>query len=103
MTEVSVQGAGQMGLGIAYVAAVKAKVPVLLYDRSDVQIKKGLSLMDKLLAKDVAKGKIKELEAKEAKERVTVIPNEQGIRGLRDVDMAIEASLVVVLSVSRRS
>jgi len=87
-----VLGAGQMGLGIAYVAAVKAKVPVLLYDRSDVQIKKGLSLMDKLLAKDVAKGKLKELEAKEAKERVTVIPNEQGIRGLRDVDMAIEAA-----------
>ena len=44
-----------IGLGIAYVAALRARVPVLLHDRSEVQIKKGLALMDKLLAKDTAK------------------------------------------------
>lgn len=43
------------GLGIAYVAALRAKVPVLLHDRSSAQINKGLALMDKLLEKDVAK------------------------------------------------
>lgn len=43
------------GLGIAYVAALRAKVPVLLHDRSSAQIQKGLALMDKLLEKDVAK------------------------------------------------
>lgn len=46
---------GSPGLGIAFVAALRAKVPVLLYDRSETQIQKGLVLMDKLLEKDVAK------------------------------------------------
>ncbi|KAA1470528.1 hypothetical protein DENSPDRAFT_928919 [Dentipellis sp. KUC8613] len=86
-----VLGAGQMGLGIAYVAALRAKVPVLLHDRSDEQIAKGLKLMDKLLAKDVAKGKIQETEAKEARDRVTVIEGAKGLTGLRDVDMVVEA------------
>lgn len=83
-------GTGQMGLGIAYVAALRAKVPVLLVDKSPSQIEKGLSLMDKLLAKDVSKGKISEAEAKEARERVAVIPEATGLRGLKDVDMVIE-------------
>ena len=47
------------GLGIAYVAALRAKVPVHLHDRSSVQIQKGLALMDKLLDKDVAKVRIR--------------------------------------------
>ena len=46
---------GLLGLGIAYVSALRAKVPVQLYDRSPEQVKKGLALMDKLLAKDVTK------------------------------------------------
>ncbi|KIP08640.1 hypothetical protein PHLGIDRAFT_87836 [Phlebiopsis gigantea 11061_1 CR5-6] len=86
-----VLGSGQMGLGIAYVSALRAKVPVLLHDRSSVQIQKGLELMDKLLEKDVAKGKIKAEEAKEARDRITVVPPVQGLSGLRDADMVIEA------------
>ena len=84
----------EKGLGIAYVAALRAKVDVHLYDVSSEQMDKGLKLMDKLLAKDASKGKITELEAKEAKERVTVIPGDKGIAGLRDVDMAIEARTI---------
>lgn len=84
-------GAGQMGLGIAYVAALRAKVPVQLYDRSSEQISKGLNLMDSLLAKDVSKGKIQEAEARHARERVSVIDHSTGVRGLRDADMVIEA------------
>ncbi|KAI0302287.1 3-hydroxyacyl-CoA dehydrogenase [Multifurca ochricompacta] len=84
-------GAGQMGLGITYVAALRAKVPVQLYDRAPEQISKGLNLMDKLLAKDVAKGKIQEAEARQARERVSVVDQAVGVRGLRDVDMVIEA------------
>lgn len=83
-------GAGQMGLGITYVAALRAKVPVLLVDKSPSQIQKGLSLMDKLLAKDVLKGKISEADAKEARERVTVVPGGTGLRSFKDVDMVIE-------------
>ncbi|KAG8925846.1 hypothetical protein FRC01_009615 [Tulasnella sp. 417] len=91
--KLGVIGAGQMGLGIAYVAAVKAKVPVLLYDRSKDQVAKGLALMDKLLDKDVKKGKIESAEAaKEARERVIVLGEEEGIKGFRDVDMCVEAA-----------
>ncbi|TCD66272.1 hypothetical protein EIP91_001601 [Steccherinum ochraceum] len=88
---VGVIGSGQMGLGIAYVSALRARVPVLLHDRSEVQLKKGLAFMDKLLEKDVAKGKVSSEDAKDAKDRVTVVSAEQGLSGLRDVDMVIEA------------
>ena len=85
-----VLGAGQMGTGIALVSALRAKVPVLLYDRSNEQVTKGLSLMDKLLAKDVAKGRLSSEEAKEAKDKVSVLPPEAGVKGMREVDMVIE-------------
>lgn len=82
------------GLGIAYVSALRAKVPVKLYDNSPAQIQKSLSFMDKLLAKDVAKGKLREDEAREAKERVQV-----GQHGeMDDVDMVIEARNSLVIS-----
>jgi len=86
-----VLGAGQMGLGIAYVAALRAKVNVQLYDVSPEQLDKGMKFMDKLLAKDVSKGKIAEIDAKEARERVSAVGKDKGIAGLRDVDMAVEA------------
>jgi len=79
-----------MGLGIAYVAALRAKVPVLLVDKSPSQVQKGLSLMDKLFAKDVLKGRISAADAKEARERVTVVPEGTGLKGFKDVDMVIE-------------
>ncbi|KAJ7286967.1 3-hydroxyacyl-CoA dehydrogenase [Mycena rebaudengoi] len=86
-----VLGAGQMGLGIAFVSALRAKVPVLLHDRSADQVSKGLALMDKLLAKDVAKGRISSDEAKDARGRVSVVGVDVGLKGLRDVDMVVEA------------
>ena len=90
-----VLGAGQMGTGIALVSALRAKVPVLLHDRSSEQVAKGLSLVDKLLAKDVAKGRITSDEAKDARERITVVGADAGIKGLRDVDMVIEVRGVI--------
>ncbi|KIM40410.1 hypothetical protein M413DRAFT_179053 [Hebeloma cylindrosporum] len=89
--QLGVLGAGQMGTGIALVSALRAKVPVLLHDRSSEQVAKGLSLVDKLLAKDVAKGRLTNEEAKEARDKITVVSPELGIKGLRDVDMVIEA------------
>ncbi|KIJ51358.1 hypothetical protein M422DRAFT_26777 [Sphaerobolus stellatus SS14] len=86
--KIGIIGSGQMGLGIAYVSALRAKVPVLLADKSQSQIKSGLALFDKLLDKDTAKGRITEEEAKEARDRITVV---EDIKGLRDVDMAVEA------------
>lgn len=63
---------------------------VLVYDKSPDQIDRGLRLMDKLLAKDVAKGRLVDYEAKEARDRVQVVPQEKGMAGLRDVDMVVE-------------
>jgi 3-hydroxybutyryl-CoA dehydrogenase len=85
-----VLGAGQMGSGIAFVSALRARVPVLIHDRSQSQIEKGLALMDKLLAKDVSKGKIQQSEANEAKDRIAVVGPDVGLKGLRDVDMVVE-------------
>jgi 3-hydroxybutyryl-CoA dehydrogenase len=82
-----------MGLGIAYVAALNARIPrVLLSDRSSAQIKSSLSLMDKLLAKDVKKGKISQEDANAARERVVVVGEGEGVDGLRDCDMVVEAA-----------
>ncbi|KAG9087091.1 hypothetical protein FRC06_002743 [Ceratobasidium sp. 370] len=103
-----VLGGGQMGLGkraalqftslftyiisgIAYVGAVHAKLPVYIHDRSSDQIKKSLALMDKLLAKDVSKGKLESEAAKEARDRVVVV-GEEGIKGFRDLDLVVEAA-----------
>jgi hypothetical protein len=79
-----------MGTGIALVSALRARVPVLLHDRSSEQVAKGLSLVDKLLAKDVAKGRLTNEEAKETRDKITVVGSELGIKGMRDVDMVIE-------------
>jgi 3-hydroxybutyryl-CoA dehydrogenase len=83
-----------MGTGIALVAALRAKVPVLLHDRSPEQISRGLALMDKLLAKDVAKGRITSEQSKEARDRVGVVSSEAGFSGFRDVDMVIEVCTI---------
>lgn len=68
-------------------SAVHAKVPVLLHDRSAAQVKSGLSLMDKLLAKDVAKGKLSQEAANEARDRLTVVDE---MKRFRDADMVVE-------------
>ena len=93
-----VLGAGQMGTGIALVSALRARVPVLLYDRSTEQVTKGLALMDKLLAKDVAKGRLSSEEAKEARDKVSVVGPEAGIKGMREVDMVIEVTFLYLIS-----
>ncbi|SJK98077.1 probable 3-hydroxybutyryl-CoA dehydrogenase [Armillaria ostoyae] len=76
-----VLGAGQMGTGIALVSALRAKVPVLLHDRSQDQVIKGLTFVDKLLEKDVSKGRISSEEAKEARDRITGV---DGVHAIRD-------------------
>ena len=59
--------------------------------RSKEQVSNSLKFMDKLLAKNVAKGKIQDIEAKEARDRITVLDYDtQGIKGFRDADMVIE-------------
>jgi hypothetical protein len=76
-----------MGLGIAFVASLRAKLPVFIHDRSHDQIQKSLGLMDKLLKKDVSKGKLSQQEADEGRQRVKVVDS---MDGLKDVDMCVE-------------
>ncbi|KAG0245404.1 hypothetical protein BGW41_000031 [Actinomortierella wolfii] len=85
---VGVLGAGQMGLGIALVAANVSKLPVLLLDSNEAQLNKGLKFMDSLLAKDVAKGRLTEEQAAETRARVKTT---QKIEDFESVDFAIEA------------
>jgi 3-hydroxybutyryl-CoA dehydrogenase len=77
-----------MGTGIAFVSALHAKVPVLLHDKSAHQISKGLSLIDKLLAKDVSKGRLQPSDAEEARARIQTVDT---LEAMRDVDMVVEA------------
>ncbi|KAJ5480933.1 3-hydroxybutyryl-CoA dehydrogenase [Penicillium diatomitis] len=81
-------GAGQMGLGIALVAATKAGVPVTLVDNSQASLDKGLKFADKLLEKDVAKQRLTRdaADAARALLRPTVKMDD-----LSSVDFVIEA------------
>ncbi|KAI4159390.1 MAG: hypothetical protein L6R39_000368 [Caloplaca ligustica] len=83
-----VVGAGQMGLGIALVAAQKARVPVTLVDSSQASIDKGLKFADKLLQKDVSKDRITQDEATTIRERLS--PSTK-MEDLSSVDFVIEA------------
>ncbi|KAF8552960.1 hypothetical protein OG21DRAFT_1485799 [Imleria badia] len=86
--QLGVIGAGQMGTGIAFVSALRAKVPVLIHDTSPTQLSNSLSFLSTLLAKDVSKGRLTPSEAAEAKDRIRVVDT---LTALRDVDMVVEA------------
>ncbi|EAA29536.1 hypothetical protein GE21DRAFT_8006 [Neurospora crassa] len=83
-----VVGAGQMGLGIALVAATKARVPVTLVDASETSLDKGLAFADKLLSKDVAKQRITQDEADAAR---ALLQPTTILEDLDSVDFVIEA------------
>ncbi|OAA68768.1 3-hydroxybutyryl-dehydrogenase [Niveomyces insectorum RCEF 264] len=83
-----VVGAGQMGLGIALVAAQKAAVPVTLVDQSQAALDKGLAFADKLLAKDVGKGRLSQADADAARARLVPATS---LDALGAVDFVIEA------------
>jgi 3-hydroxybutyryl-CoA dehydrogenase len=75
-------------LGIALVAASKAGVSVRVIDNSQASIDKGFKFADKLLEKDVGKGRISKEDAAAARERLT---SSTTIDDLSDVDFVIEA------------
>ncbi|KAI1659925.1 3-hydroxyacyl-CoA dehydrogenase [Daldinia decipiens] len=81
-------GAGQMGLGIALVAAQRAGIPVTLVDSSKASLDKGIGFAEKLLSKDVSKSRITQEQADEARSRL--LPT-TAIEELSKVDFVIEA------------
>ncbi|KAG7288969.1 hypothetical protein NEMBOFW57_005329 [Staphylotrichum longicolle] len=81
-------GAGQMGLGIALVAAQKAQVPVTLVDSSQASLDKGIAFAEKLLAKDVSKQRITQEQADAAR---SLLQPTTSIDDLSSADFVIEA------------
>ncbi|KAE8350697.1 3-hydroxybutyryl-CoA dehydrogenase [Aspergillus coremiiformis] len=81
-------GAGQMGLGIALVAAQKAQVPITLIDSSQASLDKGLKFADKLLEKDVSKDRLTREAADTVRSR---IKPSLTLDDLSSVDFIIEA------------
>jgi len=81
-------GAGQMGAGIAQVAAQVAKIPVVLLDSDAGKMAKSMEFMGSLLQKDVTKGKITKEVAEDTKKRITTTTD---LEHFKDVDFIIEA------------
>ena len=88
INKIGVIGAGQMGNGIAHVAAL-AGLDVLLNDISEDRIKAGLATINGNLARQVSRQRISEEERKVALARIT--PAET-LDALADCDLVIEAA-----------
>jgi 3-hydroxybutyryl-CoA dehydrogenase len=86
--KIMVIGAGQMGGGIAQVAAASG-LQVVLNDIDSDFIDKRLAFIDKLLSKNVAKERI--TEAEKAETMVRLIPS-TALADAADVDFVVEAA-----------
>ncbi|WGR95130.1 MULTISPECIES: 3-hydroxybutyryl-CoA dehydrogenase [unclassified Bradyrhizobium] len=87
--KVGVIGAGQMGNGIAHVAAL-AGFDVVLNDVSAERLKSGLATINGHLTRQVAKKTISDAERKQALDRIT--PAET-LDALADCDLVIETAV----------
>jgi len=85
--KIGVIGAGQMGHGIALVAA-KAGFDVILRDIKDEFVKKGMNKIERFLDKSIEKGK---MTADEKKKILSHIKGTTKLENLKDVDLVIEA------------
>lgn len=85
----TVIGAGQMGVGIAYVAAANAKANVTLLDQSDASLQKGLAFVDKLLLKNVSKSKLTQEQADSIRSKISTSSDFEG--SVADTQYVIEA------------
>ena len=85
---IGIVGAGQMGSGIAHVAAL-AGYAVTLYDVSEERSKAGMERVEATLERQLASQKITEAERSEALARITPIVDPASLGGL---DLVIEAA-----------
>jgi 3-hydroxybutyryl-CoA dehydrogenase len=86
--KIGVIGAGQMGNGIAHVAAL-AGIDVVLHDLSEDRIKSGLATINGNLSRQLSKNLISEEDRQKALLRIGSAPQ---VDGLRDCDLIIEAA-----------
>jgi 3-hydroxybutyryl-CoA dehydrogenase len=87
--KVGVIGSGQMGNGIAHVAAL-AGFDVVLYDVSSDRLKSGMATINGNLSRQVSKKIITEDAHKKALSRIEA---KESIEGLADCDLAIETAV----------
>jgi len=83
----AVLGAGQMGAGIAQVAAC-AGYPVVMIDIEQEYVDKGLATIERSLSRIVSKGRMSEQEAEKA---VSLISTSVSRESASDADLVIEA------------
>lgn len=76
-----------MGIGIAYVGALRASIPVTILDSKTDALKRGQKFLNVLLQKDVLKGKITQDEADQAVKKVSMTTN---ISDFKDSNFMIE-------------
>ena len=88
---VGVVGAGQMGAGIAHVAAL-AGFGVLLQDVADAALDKGIAGIEKNLGRQVKKGLIADADAEAALKR---------IERHTDVDAMVDAQIIIEAATER--
>jgi len=86
--KVGILGAGQMGGGIAQVAAQVAGLQVILVDNNQSSLDKSLRLIDSLLTKGISKGKLTEDDKSRTLKNIFISTD---INQLNDVDIVIEA------------
>jgi 3-hydroxybutyryl-CoA dehydrogenase len=87
--KVGVIGSGQMGNGIAQVAAL-AGFDVILNDLSDERLKSAMATINGHLSRQVARKAITEDARKQALERIT---STESLDGLADCDLVIETAV----------
>lgn len=92
ISTVAVVGAGQMGSGIAQVASISG-TNVIMCDISYELALGGFDWVRRSLERLVEKGRISSRESEEALTRIRVV---DGLSGLSDADMAIEAVVEAV-------
>jgi 3-hydroxybutyryl-CoA dehydrogenase len=86
--KVGVVGAGQMGSGIAHVAAL-AGFDVVLYDVSAERIKSSLATINGNMARQISATKISEADRQAALARISQAPS---VEALGDADIVIESA-----------
>jgi 3-hydroxybutyryl-CoA dehydrogenase len=87
VNKIGVIGAGQMGHGIALVAA-QAGFEVIIHDTTDDFVKKGIGKIEKFLDKSIEKGK---MSSDDKKKITTKISGTSKLVDLKNVDLIIEA------------
>ncbi len=85
---IAVVGAGTMGNGIAHVVA-RSGLLVFLADVDQAALDRGLDAIRKNMAREVAKGRLTEAEAEEARSRITLTTKLEDLGGCL---LAIEAA-----------